>query len=168
MKKSFILFVLTFTLCGLFACNTASTDKTADATEKNDAPAFDAAAAKSSVEASNVKFVEAFKKGDSAGVAALYTNDAMIMPPNMATVKGNSIPGFWGGFMRMGVKDVKLVTDDVEGNAEQLVETGRYEIFGDGNKQLDNGKYIVAWKSVNGEWKMHRDIFNSDMPPPGN
>jgi hypothetical protein len=45
-----------------------------------------------------------------------------------------------------------------------LVETGRYEIYGAENKLMDKGKYVVAWKPVNGDWKLYRDIFNSDMP----
>jgi len=32
---------------------------------------------------------------------------------------------------------------------------------------LDKGKYIVIWKQEEGQWKLHRDIFNSSMPAPG-
>jgi ketosteroid isomerase-like protein len=34
-------------------------------------------------------------------------------------------------------------------------------------RALDKGKYIVIWKQEDGQWKLHRDIFNSSMPPPG-
>ncbi len=66
--------------------------------------------------------------------------------------------------MRMGVKDVKLITDDISGNADIISETGRYEIYADENKLLDKGKYVVVWKPENGGWKMYRDIFNTSMP----
>ena len=66
--------------------------------------------------------------------------------------------------MRMGVKDFNLFADDLAGNKDQLVETGRYEIYDAQNKMLDKGKYVVVWKPVNGEWKLFRDIFNSDVP----
>jgi len=26
---------------------------------------------------------------------------------------------------------------------------------------LDRGKFLVVWKSVDGSWKLHRDIWNS-------
>ena len=45
-----------------------------------------------------------------------------------------------------------------------LSETGHYEIYAAENKLLDKGKYVVVWKSVNGVWKMYRDIFNTSMP----
>ena len=65
---------------------------------------------------------------------------------------------------RMGVKDLKLTTDEVSGNEEQLAETGKYEIYDAENKLLDKGKYVVVWKLVNGSWKMYRDIWNTSMP----
>jgi ketosteroid isomerase-like protein len=29
---------------------------------------------------------------------------------------------------------------------------------------VDQGKYIVIWKQDGGQWKLHRDIFNSSLP----
>jgi ketosteroid isomerase-like protein len=162
MKKLMFPLVITV-LIAMVACNNAKQEEKSASAEAAE-PAFDLAAARTSIESMNAKFIENFKKGDSAAVAGLYTPDAWILPPNMETVKGSAIAGFWGGFMKMGVKDLKLITDDVAGNKDQLVETGRYEIIGDGNKTMDKGKYVVAWQPSNGEWKLHRDIFNSDMP----
>jgi hypothetical protein len=28
----------------------------------------------------------------------------------------------------------------------------------------DEGKYVVAWKKVDGAWKVAADIFNSNVP----
>jgi hypothetical protein len=28
----------------------------------------------------------------------------------------------------------------------------------------DRGKYIVIWRKVGCQWKLHRDIFNTNMP----
>ncbi len=149
----------------ILACNTASTDsKTADATETKDISAFDLATAKSAIEAENAKFMDAFKKGDSAGAASNYSDDAQMMPPNSEPVKKSDIAPLWGSFIRMGVKEVKLVVDDIAGNADIISETGRYEILAAENKTLDKGKYVVVWKPVNGVWKMYRDIWNTSMP----
>jgi ketosteroid isomerase-like protein len=165
MKKLFNQLIVGAIAIFMVACNTDSTDsKTAETSETKDSQVFDLTTARSSIEAENVKFIDAFKKGDSTSVAAFYADDAMILPPNMESVKANSIAAFWGSFMKMGVKDFKLITDDVAGNEAQLVETGRYEIYGTENKLMDKGKYVVAWKTVNGTWKLYRDIFNSDMP----
>jgi hypothetical protein len=86
----------------MVACNTESNDsKTSDTKES---ASFDLSSAKSSIEAENVKFIDAFKKGDSAAVAAYYADDAVILPPNMESVKRNNIAAFWGTFMKMGLK----------------------------------------------------------------
>ena len=36
----------------------------------------------------------------------------------------------------------------------------------DGSALTDNGKYLVAWKKIDGTWLMQTDIWNSDNPPP--
>jgi len=46
------------------------------------------------------------------------------------------------------------------------VETGKYELFVGDKVSAEKGKFIVIWKEENGKWKMHRDIWNSDAPPP--
>lgn len=163
MTKLFNLLIILVALIFLGACNTASTDK--KSADTMDAKAdFDLAAAKSAIEAENVKFMDAFKKGDSASIAAMYTSNALMLPPNSEPVKGAGIAEDWGAFIRMGIKDFKLITDDVSGNESQLAETGRYELYGDGNKLIDKGKYLVVWQPANGGWKLHRDIWNSSMP----
>ena len=40
--------------------------------------------ARAAIEAANRKFVEAFNRGDAAAVAALYVDDAKLLPPNSA------------------------------------------------------------------------------------
>ena len=146
----------------MIACNSGSTDTVASST--NDSISFDLSKAKTLIEAENAKFMDAIKKGDSSAVASNYSQDAWILPPNSEAVKGNDIPAFWGSFIRMGVKDLKMIIDDISGSEDQIAETGRYEIYGAENKLLDQGKYIVVWKPVNGSWKMYRDIFNTSMP----
>jgi ketosteroid isomerase-like protein len=61
----------------------------------------------------------------------------------------------------MGVKAVNLVTEEVMGGPEVVVETGTHELVGDAAKNLDKGKFVVAWKQEDGRWKMHRDMFTT-------
>jgi ketosteroid isomerase-like protein len=111
-------------------------------------------------------FQEAFKRGDSAAVASHYTSDALLMPPNSEEVRGGNISNTWGGFMRMGVRELRLNTTDLTGSGDLYSETGNYDIIGDNNQSLDKGKYLVVWKNENGNWKMYRDIWNSNMAAP--
>jgi len=111
----------------------------------------------------DAKFSDAVRKGDSATMASEYADDAMVFPPNSEVVKKEGIESFWGGLLRMGVKDFRLTIDDVTGNADMLAETGRYEVLGVGNKSLDKGKDVVTWRNYNGNWRIFRDIWNTNM-----
>ena len=162
MSKRFNRILTIATAVLMIACNSGSTDTPASST--SDTTSFDLSKAKSLIEAENAKFMDAIRKGDSSAVSANYSSDAWLLPPNSDAIQGNDIPAFWGSFIRSGVKDLKMVIDDISGNEDQIAETGKYEIYGAENKLLDKGKYIVVWKPVNGSWKMYRDIFNTSMP----
>ncbi len=126
---------------------------------------FNLDAAKESIAASNAAFATALANKDSAGVAALYTSDAVLMPANMPVFTGTAaITSFMGEGIRGGMNSINLVTTEVFGNGDILSEVGTYTLsFG---PEQDKGKYIVIWKNDGGKWKMFRDIFNSDNPPP--
>jgi ketosteroid isomerase-like protein len=162
MRKTFNLFVAVITLIGMTVCTTASAQEKKVKIKAKES--FDLMAAKTAIEATNAKFSEAFRKGDSAAVASFYASDGWMLPPNSEPIKGEGIVGAWGSFIRMGVKDLKLMTDEILGNQDQLTEIGRYEIVDNQDKVVDSGKYIVVWKPVNGTWKLYRDMWSSNMP----
>jgi uncharacterized protein (TIGR02246 family) len=131
------------------------------------APASAAEAVRSAIEAANGRFVELFGKGDAAGVAALYTEDAQVLPPNGDVVRGRAaVQTFWKGVMDAGVKGAKLTAVEVTPSGNMAYEVGRYELSGADGKTLDSGKYIVIWKREGSRWKLHRDIWNTSAPAP--
>jgi uncharacterized protein (TIGR02246 family) len=131
-------------------------------------PQMDMAQMRQAVEASNAKFCEAFNAGDAAALAAMYTEDAIVMPPNQEMAQGtNALQQTFGGFFSMGAANLALTTSDVMGSGDLVVETGKYNIALPGGIQ-DSGKYLVVWKkAADGSWKLHRDIWNSSLPLPG-
>ena len=113
-------------------------------------------------------FMAAFKKGDAAGLTALYTENGQVLPPNAEFVTGKqAIQMFWQAVMDMGVKEAKIEILEVEGHGDTAIEISTFTLLGEGGQVLDKGKYIVIWRQAAGEWKLHRDIFNSSMPAPG-
>jgi len=117
------------------------------------------------IAAANEKFMAVFSRGDTAGLVTLYTENGQLMPTNSDFVTGReAIQKFWQGSIDRGVGAVKLETIEVDGHGNTAIEVGRYTILGEGERVLDNGKYIVIWKQVDGQWKLHRDIFNSSKP----
>ncbi|GAB3542417.1 hypothetical protein GCM10027443_43230 [Pontibacter brevis] len=121
---------------------------------------------RSEIERANQKFMEAFRRQDAAGLAALYTENGTVMPPNHETVEGQEqVKDFWQTVMNMGIKSVKLRTGEVEQHGDTAIEVSQATLFVEGDQEVDQSKYIVIWKRENGDWKLHRDIFNSNLQP---
>lgn len=133
---------------------------------------WDGAAVRKAIEEGSAKWTEAYNRGDAAGMAALYTEDAKAMPPNGEMVNGRQgIQDLLNGAMQMGVKDVKLNTVDVGGSGNTAYAIGNYSLTIQPEGQAgmtDSGKYVIIWKrQVDGTWKLHVDIWNSNIPLPG-
>jgi len=112
--------------------------------------------------AANQKFMDTFAK-DAMAMSNHYTSDAKLMPPGSDVIQGNTAIGtFWKGAYDSGVKRAKLETVEAEQSGDQIIEIGRYTLYGANDAQMDAGKYIVIWKQENGDWKLHRDIWNTN------
>ncbi len=117
------------------------------------------------IAAANAKFVEAFSRQDAAGVAALYTEDGAILPPNAEIMRGRgAIQPFWQAVMNMGVRSATLASIEVEDHGNTAIEVGQYTLSGNAGQVLDAGKYVVIWKHEQGDWMLYRDIWNSSRP----
>jgi ketosteroid isomerase-like protein len=121
------------------------------------------------IEEGNAKFGEAFRQGDSGALAALYTGEAILLPPNLDMIQGKEgVEAFWSGAMKMGVKDAVLSTVNLVVMGDLVCEIGKYKltIQPEGQEAFeDQGKYLVIWKQdVDGNWKLHIDIWNTSMP----
>jgi len=120
---------------------------------------------RNAIAAANQKFLSAFSRGDAAGLAATYTSNGQAFPTNSDIIEGRTaLQGFWQVVLDMGIKSATLETIelDIQGNA--AIEIGKYTLQGAGGQILDAGKYLVVWKQEDGQWKWHRDIWNTSMP----
>ena len=119
-----------------------------------------------SIASANQAFMAAFGDGDATGMAALYTAEGQLAPPNSEVIAGTEgIAGFWQAVMDMGLKSAKLETIELEEYGDTAVEQGRYQLADAEGNVADHGKYIVIWKRDGDDWKLHRDIWNTSTPP---
>jgi ketosteroid isomerase-like protein len=117
------------------------------------------------IEAANVIFVETFATGDAVALTALYTDDAQVFPTGIDIVSGKkAIEAYWKAGMQAGLGKITLTTLEAEQHGDTAIEVGQAELFDTKGTRLDRAKYIVVWKRVDGVWKLHRDIFNSNLP----
>ena len=118
------------------------------------------------IASANKKFMDAFSRADAAGIAALYTDDAKLLPPGSPMMSGkDAIQSFWQGAMDMGIKEAKLEIVAVESAGNLAYEVSRFALSGEqqgGESIMLTGKYVVVWKNQDGNWKLHVDIWNTD------
>ena len=118
------------------------------------------------IESANERFMQAFAQGDAAGLASLYTEDGQLLPPGSETAYGwEAIRAFWQAAMDGGITAAQLEIAEVEHHGDTAIEVSRYILLGADEQVLDQGKYIVIWKRERGQWKLHRDIFNTSVRP---
>jgi uncharacterized protein (TIGR02246 family) len=112
------------------------------------------------------KWMAAGNAKDAAAIAALYAEDAVVMPPNAAAVKGRAaIQSFWKGMVDQLTGNVTLTRVSGWQGADTGYEAGTFAAkMGTAN---DAGKYLITFKkSADGKWLITNDIFNSDLPCP--
>ena len=122
------------------------------------------------IEKQAVAFSEAFARGDFKALAAMYTEDALVLPPEGEIVTGApAIEAFWKGVRDSGVKGATLIVTDVSSSGDMAAEVGKavLTIKPPNQPELSQTvKYLVVWKrQKGGTWKLYRDIWNA-MPPP--
>lgn len=120
---------------------------------------------KEAIQQRNKVFMETYKRGDASGMAELYTENGEVLPPNAETAKGKeAVKSFWQALMDMGIASVKLEVREVEQHGDTAIELSNATLSGANDQVLDQAKYIVVWKRRNGDWLLHWDIFNSNLP----
>jgi ketosteroid isomerase-like protein len=161
MRKNSFLITTLAAVFSLYSCK----EDAGKTTEAAQADSFSLDSVKAAIAASNATFGDGFATGDSVAFASHYTTDGCISPSNFPKMCGSAaIMAYFNGGYKMGIRGIKLSTEEVMGGKEGVIETGQYEIFADKNMSIDKGKFIVMWKQENGKWKMYRDVWNTDLP----
>ena len=147
----------------LFALIVATSSTAYGASKRNHEGVGEARAA---IDAANAKFSEAFARGDTKALAALYTSDAIAFPPDSEMIRGNDAIGvFWKGTRESGVLGAALTTIEVSRSGDVAYEVGKASLtIQPAGKEPTTAmaKYVVVWKrQADGSWKLHRDIWNS-------
>ena len=113
---------------------------------------------------------KAYNSGDVDGIAALLTEDAVVMPPNAPIVEGRShIKSWYREHFASRVVPAKTDERELIMFGEMTYRHGVYALeLPDGSTEY--GKFVELWKNDNGQWRLHRSIWSSNEPttsPPG-
>ena len=122
---------------------------------------------KDDIVAANSGWAADFNSGNAEGVAARYTEDGAVFPPDGPRTDGRAaIQAFWKGAIDAGLTNVTLTTVEVEAGGDFAYEVGTLSLDApdkSGGVTMIKGKYVVVWKKgSDGTWRLYRDIWNAD------
>ena len=134
-------------------------------------PQSSTAGAETAIRAIADQYVKATLAGDAKAIAALYTDDAVEMPPNTPMVKGRAAleQYYQKQFAAGKIAKFSLTHLETRSSGDSGYDVGTYTqtiTAAKGAPMNDSGKYVVILKRVAGAWKVAYAIYNSDNPPP--
>jgi uncharacterized protein (TIGR02246 family) len=115
----------------------------------------------------NRDFVKALNARDAVAAANLYTEDAVILPPNEGPVTGRAnIQKYWEAAIAAGAFDAAVATTTTGSNGDLGYEVGRLQMSikaADGSVTTEHGKFIeMLRKGDDGKWKSFYAMWNND------
>jgi len=110
------------------------------------------------------RFLQLFAASDPASIAACYTEDAQIMTASMSPVRGRAAIESLFKFTRRPGHTLEFKSEDLDVLGSTAIEIGAYVRRDEERSPVDRGRYMVVWKRVGGEWKIHRDMFARGTP----
>jgi uncharacterized protein (TIGR02246 family) len=117
------------------------------------------------IEQVNARFVEAFKAGDAAAIASLYTETAKMLPPDATEIAGReAIQAEWQSGIDDGLKDLTLEAQEVEASGDLAYEIGAFSLqvpTEHDDMATAGGNYVVVWqRGAENDWRLHVDTWN--------
>jgi uncharacterized protein (TIGR02246 family) len=123
---------------------------------------------KTAIRAVGDSFQAYFRTDRDSAIANLYTENAILMPPNLGAVEGRAaILAFFQNYP--AIPDFTGNPIEVDGTGDIAYVRGNYSysIPAAGNLPAvnDHGKFLeVRRRQSDGRWLVSHDMFNSDVP----
>ena len=107
----------------------------------------------------------AFNAGDAVTLASLYSETAILMPPNEPMVRGRTEIQTWFERALVRLRSVRIVPVESTAESDQAFQVGTFTTAVSSSGKEDNllpGKYVLVLKNYGGEWKIQYDIWSLD------
>jgi ketosteroid isomerase-like protein len=120
--------------------------------------------------ATRAAFVAALRGGDAVAAAAVYSENASLLPPSAEPLKGrDAITAFWRAGVDAGISDVELDALELERVDGLAYEVGRYALrlqqVG-GETVVDRGSYVLVHvREADGSWRRAVEMFSPAASP---
>jgi uncharacterized protein (TIGR02246 family) len=122
------------------------------------------------IQAADSTFMTAANAGNVDAIAAVYADDAVLLPPNAPAQRGrDAIRTFWGGLLKTYTLKFEVGSDLVEGRGDLAYNVGHYRFTAVPKDKAnpgmaDEGKFVeILKKQPDGSWKYAVDMYNSNL-----
>jgi ketosteroid isomerase-like protein len=108
-----------------------------------------------------------YNAADVDGLVGLYTDDAVIMPPDAPAAQGAdamraNVEAYFGfGLVRSEVPAI----EEYEISGDLAWGAGPYRFYDANGNLAAAGKYLVVYRFADGVWRIARHMWSSDAPP---
>ena len=122
------------------------------------------------IRAGTASFMQSFNTGNAGAAAALYSDDALLMPPNAPAARGTvaikeALAKEIAGAKKSGVTLSQGTLDEIKVVGDIAWHSGSYVVKNKAGKAVDGGKYLEVWEKKGGKWRIVRDMWNSNGAP---
>lgn len=112
------------------------------------------------------KFSAYYVAGNIDSLAAVYSEDAKILPPDASIIEGReAIRRRWTLPPGVEILHHAATPEEITIEGNYAYDVGYYEGSsrreGQARASAFRGKYVIVWKKEEGDWKMYLDIWNS-------
>ena len=134
------------------------------------ASAADTAKEEAAIRAINPAWAKAYNAGDAKGVAVLYADKAVLLPPGAPAANGKAaIDTYFAKDVaesaKAGVAFILSPKPDVGISGDLAWESGTYAVKAKSGAIVEVGKYLTVYKKTGGKWQIIRDTWNADAAP---
>lgn len=124
--------------------------------------------ARQRIESLQQAWVEAVARGDVETIVGFYAEDAWFLPAGSSPLHGHDAIRDWWAQMLADPPWESLTFEPAEivlcegGSLAYDVGTSRTTIASGDGETVQEGKYLVVWEKIDGDWKVTADAFNSN------
>jgi len=131
--------------------------------------AADAASDEAAIRASAPAWEKAYNAGDAATIAAMYWDDALLMPPDAPGVSGRAAIQEYMAANIAGAKEAGLTmvippASAIGISGDLAWESGTWSMTDASGATVLTGKFLGLFERRDGVWHYIRDTWNSDAP----
>jgi uncharacterized protein (TIGR02246 family) len=126
------------------------------------------ASAASAIRRMGDEWARHWNAGDLDGVAGVYAEDAVYLPPHHEAVHGReAIREYLKAPLSHGVTDLAFDVTYIKQRDPIAWDVGTYRMTvpqSDETKREDHGKYLTVWRRTGEIWLIAADAWSSDLP----